>query len=175
MCVRKKTQRSAKENLKLGSPASTARSQQEKEKQEKNQEGAKTAMKKAKEINNDENMLAKPLAKDFLQLAMVSPLVIIMIIGSPKQGQRLNGAFVGVFKGSVGPESVEEKAKRPMEKVRSSRDPEYKTLELDISEWESVKIMKRSEINPEDFVKKDCKVDGKFYLNSFSRSIDVHL
>uniref|UniRef100_A0A0K0CZ55 Uncharacterized protein n=1 Tax=Angiostrongylus cantonensis TaxID=6313 RepID=A0A0K0CZ55_ANGCA len=69
----------------------------------------------------------------------------------------------------------EKKAKRPMEKVRSPRDPEYKTLELDISEWESVKIMKRSEINPEDFVKKDCKVDGKTQLNSSVQSIDVHL
>ncbi|KAL6744447.1 hypothetical protein Aduo_017381 [Ancylostoma duodenale] len=45
-----------------------------------------------------------------------------------------------------------------MKEVRSARDPEYKTLELDISEWESVKIMKRSEINPDDIVKKDFKV-----------------
>ncbi|KHJ75600.1 hypothetical protein OESDEN_24784, partial [Oesophagostomum dentatum] len=42
------------------------------------------------------------------------------------------------------------KARRPMREVRSARDPEYKTLELDMSEWESVKIMKRSEINLDD-------------------------
>ena len=42
-----------------------------------------------------------------------------------------------------------------MREIRSARDPEYKTLELDISEWESVKIMKRSDINLED-MKKEC-------------------
>ncbi|EYC18611.1 hypothetical protein Y032_0027g1611 [Ancylostoma ceylanicum] len=70
------------------------------------------------------------------------------------------------------------KAKRPMKEVRSARDPEYKTLELDISEWESVKIMKRSEINPDDIVKKEFKdvaaaeVKGKFcvfFSSSHSR------
>ncbi|KAJ1353336.1 hypothetical protein KIN20_009942 [Parelaphostrongylus tenuis] len=45
-----------------------------------------------------------------------------------------------------------------MEKMRSAYDPEYKTLELDISEWESVKILKRSEINSND-LKKDAKKD----------------
>ncbi|VDM63083.1 unnamed protein product [Angiostrongylus costaricensis] len=40
-----------------------------------------------------------------------------------------------------------------MKEVRSARDPEYKTLDLDISEWESVKIVKRSEINPKEILK----------------------
>ncbi|KAK6757806.1 hypothetical protein RB195_015556 [Necator americanus] len=37
------------------------------------------------------------------------------------------------------------KARRRIKVVRDPRDPEYKTLEPDFSEWESVKIMKRSE------------------------------
>lgn len=41
-----------------------------------------------------------------------------------------------------------------MKEVRSARDPEYKTLELDMSEWESAKIMKKTEINMDDFEKK---------------------
>ncbi|KAK6757802.1 hypothetical protein RB195_015555 [Necator americanus] len=45
------------------------------------------------------------------------------------------------------------KAKRTMKEVRSARDPEYRTLELDMSEWESGKIMKRSEVNLEDLKK----------------------
>ncbi|PIO74874.1 hypothetical protein TELCIR_03108 [Teladorsagia circumcincta] len=49
------------------------------------------------------------------------------------------------------------KAKRPMKEVKEARDPEYKTIELDVSEWESVKLMKRSDIKPEDIVKKDFK------------------
>lgn len=46
------------------------------------------------------------------------------------------------------------KARRAMKEVRSARDPEYKTLELDMSEWESAKIMKKTEINMDDFEKK---------------------
>ncbi|CAJ0588106.1 unnamed protein product [Cylicocyclus nassatus] len=49
------------------------------------------------------------------------------------------------------------KAKRPMNQKRSATDPEYKTLELDVSEWESVKIMKRSDIKDEDIEKKEFK------------------
>ncbi|EYC18614.1 hypothetical protein Y032_0027g1612 [Ancylostoma ceylanicum] len=50
------------------------------------------------------------------------------------------------------------KARRAMKEVRSARDPEYKTLELDISEWESVKIMKKSEINMDEIVRKEYKL-----------------
>ncbi|CAJ0588110.1 unnamed protein product [Cylicocyclus nassatus] len=50
------------------------------------------------------------------------------------------------------------KAKRPMIEVRSARDPEYKTIQLDASEWESVKLYKRSEINLEEFLKQENNV-----------------
>ncbi|KAJ1362500.1 hypothetical protein KIN20_022070 [Parelaphostrongylus tenuis] len=56
------------------------------------------------------------------------------------------------------------KAKREMGKMRSPYDPEYKTLELDISEWESAKILKRSEISPED-LKKEYKVGDNTQLD----------
>ncbi|KHJ90890.1 hypothetical protein OESDEN_09253 [Oesophagostomum dentatum] len=46
------------------------------------------------------------------------------------------------------------KARRPMDEVRSPHDPEYKTLEPDNSEWESVRIMKRSELNDNGVEKK---------------------
>ncbi|KAJ1355037.1 hypothetical protein KIN20_012155 [Parelaphostrongylus tenuis] len=55
--------------------------------------------------------------------------------------------------------NIPQKAKRSMEKMRSATDPEYKTLELDISEWESVKILKRNEVNIED-VKKEYKASS---------------
>ncbi|CAJ0598299.1 unnamed protein product [Cylicocyclus nassatus] len=46
------------------------------------------------------------------------------------------------------------KARRPMKIVRSSRDPAYKTLEPDMSDWESAKIMKRDELIAENLDKK---------------------
>ncbi|KJH53585.1 hypothetical protein DICVIV_00013 [Dictyocaulus viviparus] len=170
MCVRKKTRRSAKENLKTGSIASTPKSctprgDREKQKTTKkkqqtktenedskdakeekithetkttqNTKGAKT--KDIKEVkDNSENIVAKPLknAPPAVEEKKKEPLHI-----------------------KVPPPRVM-KAKRPMKEVRSARDPEYKTLELDISEWESVKILKRSELNPDDFNKKDSKVDS---------------
>lgn len=43
-----------------------------------------------------------------------------------------------------------------MKEVKEARDPAYKTLEPDFSDWESVKIIKKSEFNPDD-LKKDFK------------------
>ncbi|KAK6012016.1 hypothetical protein OSTOST_22843 [Ostertagia ostertagi] len=48
-----------------------------------------------------------------------------------------------------------------MKEVKEAKDPEYKTIELDASEWESVKIMKRSDIKPEDIVKKEFKEERR--------------
>ena len=45
-----------------------------------------------------------------------------------------------------------------MIEVRSPHDPEYKTLEPDNSEWESVKIMKRSELNADEVERKKVEV-----------------
>ncbi|WKY12782.1 hypothetical protein Q1695_003964 [Nippostrongylus brasiliensis] len=42
------------------------------------------------------------------------------------------------------------KARRPMKEVKEARDPEYKTLEPDFSDWDSVKLLKKSEINMEE-------------------------
>ncbi|RCN25777.1 hypothetical protein ANCCAN_28508 [Ancylostoma caninum] len=50
------------------------------------------------------------------------------------------------------------KAKRAMKEVRSARDPEYKTLELDISEWESAKIMRKSELHMDEIDRKEYKL-----------------
>ncbi|KHJ89022.1 hypothetical protein OESDEN_11165 [Oesophagostomum dentatum] len=44
-----------------------------------------------------------------------------------------------------------------MDEVRSPHDPEYKTLEPDNSEWESVRIMKRSELNDNGVEKKKAE------------------
>ncbi|KAK5980214.1 hypothetical protein GCK32_010310 [Trichostrongylus colubriformis] len=49
------------------------------------------------------------------------------------------------------------KAKRPMKEVKEAKDPEYKTIAMDNSEWESAKVLKRSDIKPEDIQKKEFK------------------
>ncbi|KAK5986564.1 hypothetical protein GCK32_012096 [Trichostrongylus colubriformis] len=49
------------------------------------------------------------------------------------------------------------KARRVMKEVKEARDPAYKTLEPDMSDWESVRLMKKSEVNLDEIVKKDIK------------------
>ncbi|CAJ0597027.1 unnamed protein product [Cylicocyclus nassatus] len=51
------------------------------------------------------------------------------------------------------------KAKRSPKEVRAS-DPQYKTLELDLSDWDSVKIIKKSEANLDEILKKDVALEG---------------
>ncbi|KAK6757804.1 hypothetical protein RB195_015556 [Necator americanus] len=79
-----------------------------------------------KEANMGENILAKPMDNTPVKEGEAKPKTPLHIKVPPPRVM---------------------KAKRPMHEKRDAHDPEYKTLELDISEWESVKIMKRSEID----------------------------
>ncbi|VDO30420.1 unnamed protein product [Haemonchus placei] len=51
------------------------------------------------------------------------------------------------------------KARRAMVEVKEARDPLYKTLEPDMSEWESVRLLKKSEVNLEELLRKGSKYE----------------
>uniref|UniRef100_A0A7I4Y6K1 Uncharacterized protein n=1 Tax=Haemonchus contortus TaxID=6289 RepID=A0A7I4Y6K1_HAECO len=86
----------------------------------------------APEKDDDQNMMAKPCSDDVL-----------------KKEKKKEPLHIKV------PPPRVLKAKRSMNEVKEAKDPEYKTLELDSSEWESAKIMKRSDLKTEDIEKKE--------------------
>ncbi|KAK6757805.1 hypothetical protein RB195_015556 [Necator americanus] len=133
MCIRgKKPPANTKKNAKSKSNKSAASNtptaqtpKQEKAPAEKPNEKLKEKEDK-KEANMGENILAKPMDNTPVKEGEAKPKTPLHIKVPPPRVM---------------------KAKRPMHEKRDAHDPEYKTLELDISEWESVKIMKRSEID----------------------------
>ncbi|XGW09142.1 hypothetical protein V3C99_011449 [Haemonchus contortus] len=125
---KKRSKRPRTEKTKPKKAASdTAKSKESKSEQQADDAAYETPEKQ----NSFENIFGKPCGDDVLKVKKKQPLHI-----------------------KVPPPRVM-KAKRPMTEKKEAKDPEYKTLELENSEWESAVIVKRSDIKTEDIERKE--------------------